>query len=218
MSHYHPPENTGLDLVFKDDSILVVNKPAGLLSVPGRGDDKKDCMVSRVQQEYPEALTVHRLDMETSGLLLLARNQSMHRDLGRLFQERHIRKLYTAITDGIVKQAEGIINLPLISDWPNRPRQKTDREKGKPSVTLFRVLSHDHENNTTRLELQPITGRSHQLRVHMLEAGHPILGDNLYAGKSVREKANRLLLHATRLEFIHPFTKQNLLLECKIPF
>ncbi|MDB5801569.1 MAG: pseudouridine synthase [Rhodocyclales bacterium] len=211
MPAYSPPPHDGLDLVHHDDAVIVVNKPSGLLSVPGRGDDKQDCMASRVQAEFADALIVHRLDMETSGLLIFARGQAAHRALSYSFQSRRVAKRYIAIVDGRVLAPHGEIDLPLICDWPNRPLQKVDHEIGKPSVTRYAVLSHDPAANTTRVELEPITGRSHQLRVHMLSLGHPILGDLLYASERVQNKAPRLLLHACALSVPHPLSGQALL-------
>jgi tRNA pseudouridine32 synthase/23S rRNA pseudouridine746 synthase len=217
MSLYLPPADTGLTPLFVDDTLLVVDKPAGLLSVPGRGEDKADCLASRIQLQYPDALIVHRLDMSTSGLLLLARGEEMHRQLSRLFRERLVDKRYIAVVDGHLEAEEGEVALPLICDWPNRPRQKVDFEIGKRSLTKFRRLAFDPARNVTRVELEPITGRSHQLRVHMAELGHPILGDDLYAG-AAEGKADRLLLHAMDLAFIHPLTGEALSFHCPPPF
>jgi tRNA pseudouridine32 synthase/23S rRNA pseudouridine746 synthase len=201
---YSPPPHRGLDLIFRDEAFLVVDKPSGLLSVPGRGEDKQDCLAARVQAEYPEALIVHRLDMETSGLLVLARGEEAHRRLSRLFRERQVDKRYIAVVAGHLEQERGEVDLPLITDWPNRPRQKVDFELGKPSLTLFRTLHYDPATDATRVELEPVTGRSHQLRVHMLSLGHPIQGDPLYG--PAPPAGGRLLLHASRLAFPHPFS------------
>jgi tRNA pseudouridine32 synthase/23S rRNA pseudouridine746 synthase len=217
MTVYIPPADRGLALVFVDDSLLVVDKPAGLLSVPGRGADKADCLAARVQRVFPDALTVHRLDMSTSGLLLLARGEDMHRRLSRMFQERQIDKRYVAVVDGLLAEESGEVELPLICDWPNRPRQKVDFELGKRSLTRFRRLAMNPVDNTTRVELAPVTGRSHQLRVHMAELGHPILGDELYGGPA-EFKAERLLLHAMDLAFVHPLSGETLLFHCPPPF
>ena len=198
--------------------MLVLNKPSGLLSVPGRGVEKQDCLTLRVQTEYPQALNVHRLDMEPSGVMVMARSKSVHRQLSRQFEQRRVQKGYVAVVDGRVDQRSGEIDLPLIADWPNRPRQKVDYKHGKPSRTRFRVIHHDTRGNTTRLNLAPETGRTHQLRVHLQTLGHPILGDKLYATKRVREKADRLLLHASFLSLIHPITGQQLCFTSKVPF
>ncbi|MDH5178147.1 MAG: RluA family pseudouridine synthase [Gammaproteobacteria bacterium] len=215
---YSPPPDTGLELVYSDADLLVANKPAGLLSVPGRGADKQDCMIRRVQQIYPEALTVHRLDMATSGLLLLARNADLQRRLGNLFATKQISKRYIAIVIGKPAVASGEIDQPLITDWPNRPRQIIDHQIGKPAQTLYHVLDYDAQSHTSRVELKPLTGRTHQLRVHMQFIGHPILGDRLYGGIRPNEYVERLFLHAAELDFIHPVTGQRLLLTQPAPF
>lgn len=201
---YAPPPHRGLEMVYRDDALLVLAKPAGLLSVPGRGEERQDCLATRVQAEYPDALVVHRLDMATSGLLVMARGAGMQRRLSEMFREREVEKRYVALVAGQLSAAEGAVDLPLIADWPKRPRQKVDREIGKPSLTLFRVLGYAPEWDATRVELTPVTGRSHQLRVHMLSLGHPILGDELYGDSPSRQRAGRLLLHASRLSFAHP--------------
>ena len=193
------------DLIYADADILVVNKAPDLLSVPGRGPDKQDCLIHRVQAVYPDALAVHRLDMATSGLLLMARGAAMHRQLSMLFQERQVAKRYIAVVAGQLAVETGEINLPLICDWPNRPRQMVSFEIGKPSLTRYRLLGFDALSNSSRVELEPITGRSHQLRVHMAALGHPILGDDLYGSAS---SAPRLLLHATMLSFPLPGSDQ----------
>lgn len=214
---YLPPADTGLDLIYVDDCLLVVNKPAGLLSVPGRGEDKQDCLLSRVQQRYPDALTAHRLDMGTSGLIVFARGKEMESRLFRLFRDRATSKRYQAVVAGRPAEATGSIELPLICDWPNRPRQKVDFDIGKPSLTHYRVLAYDPASDTSRLELEPVTGRSHQLRVHLAALGHPILGDELYGG-AVAEAAPRLLLHATDLRLPHPSTAAIVDFHCPPPF
>jgi tRNA pseudouridine32 synthase / 23S rRNA pseudouridine746 synthase len=198
-----------------DDAIVVVNKPSGLLSVPGRGADKQDCVAARVQALYPGALTVHRLDMETSGLMLMARSAYAQRTLAIAFEKRFIEKKYIAIVSPITSGDYGEISLPLICDWPNRPRQIVDHTIGKPSLTRWRVLSQDAQANTTRVELSPVTGRSHQLRVHMNEIGHPILGDSLYGTDESKRASPRLLLHASWLRFPHPTTGE--LVEFSLP-
>ena len=193
-----------IELIHEDNALLVVNKPSGLLSVPGRGEDKQDCLIKRVQTNYPDALIVHRLDCDTSGLLILARGKEMQRNLSILFQNRQVEKCYVAVVDGQLTQDSGEVNLPLTVDWPNRPLHKVDFETGKPSLTLYRVLSYTAASRCSRLELKPETGRTHQLRVHMQALGHPILGDSLYADTLTRAKAERLLLHAEYLSFTHP--------------
>jgi tRNA pseudouridine32 synthase/23S rRNA pseudouridine746 synthase len=218
MTGYTPPPHTGLDILHQDDALLVLNKPSGLLSVPGRGPDRQDCLTLRVQAEYPQAMNVHRLDMETSGIMVMARSRSVHRQLSRLFQAREVHKHYIAVVDGRVEQSAGEIDLPLIADWPNRPRQKVDYDNGKPSRTRFNVMHHDARENTTRVDLAPETGRTHQLRVHLQTLGHAILGDKLYACKAVQEKADRLLLHASSLSFMHPVTGECLCFVSEVPF
>lgn len=203
--------------IFEDDWLVVLEKPAGLLSVPGRGEDKQDCLSARVQRVFHDAMIVHRLDMATSGLFVMARGAAMQRALSIAFASRGVRKRYVALVAGRM-QHEGQIDQPLIADWPNRPRQKVDRAAGKPSRTLWRALAYDAASGATRVELEPVTGRSHQLRVHLQAVGHPILGDALYAPPAVQDRAPRLMLHATRLEFAHPATGAALLFESRPPF
>jgi len=191
--------SNALDLIYHDDALLLVNKPAGLLAVPGRGADKQDCLASRVQQQFPDALVVHRLDMSTSGLLLFARGSEMQRRLSQLFQERAVEKRYVAVVAGRLANAAGEVNLPIAADWAQRPLRKIDTELGQPSLTRYRVLAQGADE--CRVELEPVTGRTHQLRVHMAALGHPILGDALYGDEA---SAPRLLLHASMLGFTHP--------------
>lgn len=180
--------------VHLEAALVVVDKPAGLLSVPGRGPVKADCASQRVQARVADALVVHRLDMATSGLLLFARGPAMQRRLGDAFAARQVSKTYVARVHGWPAADAGVIDLPLSADWPNRPRQQVDRERGRPSLTRWQVMARD--GSGARLLLQPVTGRSHQLRVHLAAIGHPIVGDILYGGPP----APRLLLHAARLE------------------
>lgn len=198
--------------------MLVVDKPAGLLSVPGRGPDKADCAATRVQQQFPDALVVHRLDMGTSGLLVFARGPEAQRQLSRSFEARQTDKRYEALVWGLVQGDQGLIDLPLICDWPNRPRQMVSYETGKPSTTRWQVLARDASKHHTRIALQPITGRSHQLRVHLQALGHPILGDELYAHGQAQAAAPRLMLHACRLKLPHPVTGATLVVESNVPF
>jgi tRNA pseudouridine32 synthase / 23S rRNA pseudouridine746 synthase len=207
-----------LRFLHADASLLVVCKPAGLLSVPGRGADKQDCAASRVQAAYSDALVVHRLDMATSGLMLFARGAEVQRLLSMAFARRAIKKRYLAVVNGNMANDEGEINLPLLTDWPNRPLQKVDAENGKPSLTRYTVLSRDEAQNSSRLLLEPVTGRSHQLRIHLRELGHPIWGDALYAPASVLALSSRLLLHATSLSFSHPATGEALQINSTAPF
>lgn len=217
MIDYQPPQ-TKLDIVYCDEDILLVDKPAELLSVPGRRAEHQDCLISRIQQDYPEALIVHRLDMSTSGLMVVARSSDAQRNLNQQFEQRSVKKTYLAVVTGCVTPEEGRIELPLICDWPNRPRQIVDQENGKPAQTDYRVQSYDATDNTTRIELKPLTGRTHQLRVHMQALGHPILGDDLYADVTVQNKEQRLLLHATDLSFYHPETHEALVFHNAAPF
>lgn len=199
--------STELTVLYADEALLVLDKPSGLLAVPGRGEDKQDCLSARAQSLYPDALIVHRLDMATSGLMVLARGISAQRSLNAAFAERRVNKRYVAVVDGTLAPPSdtwGLINLPILVDWPNRPRRMIDHEQGKPSTTRWRVLSHHAATATTRVELEPITGRSHQLRVHLQALGHPILGDALYGNPRVQALSDRLLLHACVLELAHP--------------
>lgn len=189
-------------MLYQDDDLLVVDKPSGLLSVPGKAAEHSDCLAKRAQETYPQCRIVHRLDMDTSGILVLAMNAPAHRHLGMQFERRHIRKTYVARVWGTVESDSGTIDLPLICDWPNRPRQMVDHERGKPSQTDWQVL--ERGINSTRLKLTPLTGRSHQLRVHLLSLGHPILGDNIYAHQDALAVADRLQLHAQSLTMFHP--------------
>lgn len=215
----HPTVPVGpLHIVHVDDSMVVIDKPAGLLSVPGRGADKADNAALRVQAQFADALVVHRLDMATSGLLLLARGAEMQRACSRLFEAREVRKQYEAIVSGLVVPDDGQIDLPLAADWPQRPRQKVDHVHGKPSVTRFQVLQRDPVRCTTRLSLQPVTGRSHQLRVHLQALGHPIEGDALYGPCPPSPTAPRLMLHATLLALRHPRSGELLELSSATPF
>lgn len=214
----------GLTVLHADEALLALDKPAGLLSVPGRGADKQDCLSARVQRLYPDALIVHRLDMATSGLLLMARGADMQRRLSMAFEARTVHKRYVAVVAGHVRSPGGDdwdeINLPLLTDWPNRPLQKVDAT-GKPSLTRWRVLAHEEDAEgraQTRLELEPVTGRSHQLRVHLQAIGHPILGDALYAAAAEQARSPRLLLHASAIALPHPLSGALLQLECSAPF
>ena len=205
-----PGHAAGFEEVYADGSLVVLNKPAGLLAVPGRGEDKQDCLSRRVQQRYADALIVHRLDMATSGLMLMARGAAMQRALSALFEARQMHKRYMAVVQGEMparnKDTDGwdLIDLPIHADWEQRPQRVIDHALGKPSQTRWRGLSFGAASNSSRVELEPVTGRSHQLRVHLQALGHPILGDMLYAPPSVQAMASRLLLHACELEFRHP--------------
>ena len=198
----------------------MLDKPAGLLCVPGKGEDKQDCLSSRVQQHYADARVVHRLDMATSGLLVMARGAGTQRNLNDAFASRQVHKRYVAVVDGLLAPPIadwGVIDLPILLDWPNRPRRIIDPQ-GKSSITRWRVLSHNTSEQTTRLELEPVTGRSHQLRVHLQALQHTILGDALYGTPTSLAKATRLLLHATRLELTHPVSLQAMVFSSNPPF
>lgn len=225
---YSPPRDDGLDIVYRDGSIIVANKPAGLLSVPGRGADKTDSLATRVQRDFPDALSVHRLDMGTSGLTVFARGEEMQRRLSRMFRERKVDKRYVAVVAGRMEPATGVVDLPISADWPNRPLRKIDAGSGKPSLTRYRVLGYEkflrpsiHQGergfDASRAELEPVTGRTHQLRVHMAAIGHPILGDRWYGG-TAGASAQRLLLHASALGFAHPLSAAPLDWVCEPPF
>ncbi len=205
-----------IEIIYADNYLVVVNKPTLLLSVPGRGKDKQDCLISRLSIKFPAILTVHRLDWETSGLTVLALNKDIHRQLSRQFQEREVNKQYVAVVYGHPEHDQGEINLPLRCDWENRPRQIVDPVQGKASQTFWQCLERlsDH----SRILLKPVTGRSHQLRVHLQQLGHPILGDPLYAHPQALKMAERLLLHASQLEFKHPASGEMVKFRSPVPF
>ncbi|WP_309678615.1 RluA family pseudouridine synthase [Polaromonas sp.] len=214
-----------LTLVYADESLLLLDKPAGLLSVPGRGEGKQDCLCRRVQARYPDALVVHRLDMATSGLLLMARGPALQRALSRLFEQRAVHKRYVAVVQGRLHGPLDagpddwqLIDLPIAVDWPRRPLRVIAPAHGKPSQTRWRARGFDAAANRTRVELEPVTGRSHQLRVHLQALGHPILGDALYADPGTAAAAGRLLLHASLLAFSHPASGLALHFESPPPF
>jgi tRNA pseudouridine32 synthase/23S rRNA pseudouridine746 synthase len=218
---YQPPPDTGLDVVYLDTALVVVNKPAGLLSVPGRGEDRQDCMARRVQQHFADALIVHRLDMATSGLMVLGRGVVMQRTLSMAFEHRRVDKRYEAIVHGLVRDDAGDIDLPLATDWPRRPRQMVCFERGKPSLTRFAVISRDAAGQRTRVSLAPVTGRSHQLRVHLSVLGHAIVGDELYAAATHLTDGRselRMLLHAAELSLLHPVGGERLHWRSAVPF
>lgn len=214
----------GLALVHADDHLLVFDKPAGLLAVPGRGPENQDCLSARAQAAYPDALIVHRLDMATSGLIVMARGIEAQRRLSMSFEKRRVHKRYVAVVVGALSNPQpdngwNSIDLPLILDWLARPRSKVDHDIGKPSLTRWRVAPEASPiPGTTRLVLEPVTGRSHQLRVHMLSIGHPLLGDGLYAHEQALAAWPRLCLHASMLSLTHPQTGERLRFECPAPF
>ena len=218
---YRPPLNPYLDIVYQDEDIVVLNKPSGLLTVPGRLPEHKDCLQNRVQRILPTATIVHRLDMATSGIILMALNKPSHVEISRQFEKRETEKSYIARVYGKLENSTGSVDVPLICDWPNRPKQKVDHEHGKKSLTHYHVIKTNNNNveeNSTLVELTPITGRSHQLRVHMLHLGHPILGDRLYAHDDALTERNRLQLHAQWLKIKHPVSKQPTLFKACCPF
>ncbi|MGN1280952.1 MAG: RluA family pseudouridine synthase [Succinivibrio sp.] len=206
---YNPPKTPFLDILFEDESIMVVNKPSGLLSVPGRGESHFDSILSRIREKYPCAEPVHRLDMDTSGLMVVGLEKDAVSKLGKMFINKEVRKLYVAIVEGQMDNS-GRIELPIRCDIENRPLQIVDFKMGKPSVTLFEKTDEfrlrDHIENCSVVRLTPVTGRSHQLRVHLASIGHPIIGDRFYSNENVIAKADRLCLHAYFLEFAHPAT------------
>ena len=212
---YAPPTDP-LTILYEDGDLLAVEKPTGLLSVPGRGPHLADCLLSRLQTLRGEIFLVHRLDRDTSGLMIFAQTKEAQRKLGRMFEVKRIKKRYIARVAGKMSEAKGTVDLPLIVDWPNRPLQHVNWERGKPSVTDWEKLAV--EGDTTRVKLLPRTGRSHQLRVHMMEIGHPILGDPFYAKGADRDDHPRLMLHAEGLKFEHPITGKVLRLEAPCPF
>lgn len=216
IHHYIPPLDQGLDIIHQDADIIVVSKPSGLLSVPGRPETHKDCLQSRVCKEFPTARIVHRLDMDTSGIMVMAMHADSHRHLSMQFEKRQTEKSYIAVLWGSPENDSGRVDLPIRCDWERRPRQIVDFEKGKPSQTDWEVI--ERSENTTRVVLKPLTGRTHQLRVHMQEMGYPILGDDFYSHQEAFEAADRLLLHAERLGFMHPETGEFLTFSSDCPF
>ena len=214
---YNPPQEPWLDLVYRDDYIAVVNKPSGLLSVPGNQPQYYDSAMSRVKEKYGFCEPAHRLDMATSGILLFALSKAADRELKRQFREREPKKYYQALVWGHLEHDHGVVELPLICDWENRPRQKICFERGKRAVTFYDVLRR-YPNNTTRVKLTPITGRSHQLRLHMLALGHPILGDKFYAHPQAKALSPRLCLHAESLQIQHPISGETMVFTAPVGF
>jgi tRNA pseudouridine32 synthase/23S rRNA pseudouridine746 synthase len=214
MTHYFPPMDP-LDVVYLDHELLVVNKPPGLLSVPGRGALLADCLITRIQSEYPKALLVHRLDRDTSGAMVFALSANAQRHLGLQFEKRQIKKTYVARVWGQIEADTGTVDLPIIVDWPNRPKQMICHDTGRAAVTDWQVINRDR--GETRVKLSPKTGRSHQLRIHMLALGHPILGDPFY-GTLESQEAIRLMLHSHRLRLRHPDGGEMMDFRAKLPF
>ncbi|MBL8562421.1 MAG: RluA family pseudouridine synthase [Gemmobacter sp.] len=211
---YNPPD-VPLDILHHDSALLIVNKPAGLLSVPGKDPGKEDCLIDRLRRVFPEVLLVHRLDCDTSGVMVFALTKAAQGHLGQQFEKRQTKKVYLARLWGLLEPKEGTVDLPLCVDWPNRPRQHVNHEQGKPAITDWRVQRHD--GKTTRVRLMPLTGRSHQLRVHMLSLGHPILGDPIYATGEALDYP-RMMLHAESLRLRHPETGKSLTYSAPVPF
>lgn len=211
---YYAPAKAPLNYLYIDEQLVVVDKPSGLLSVPGKVAGGDDCLAARVAADHDGARIVHRLDMDTSGLMVLALDTDTHRALSKQFEMRQVAKEYSALVWGHVPDSNGTIDLPLRCDWPNRPRQMVDHEQGKPALTQWEIVTRG--DNFTALKLTPQTGRSHQLRVHCLALGHPILGDNLYAHDDAYEASTRMCLHAAKLSFTHPMTKEKLCIEAPL--
>ena len=215
FSDTYSPSQDPLAILHHDHELLLVDKPSGLLSVPGKGEHLADCLIDRVQAVFPDALLVHRLDRDTSGVMVFAMTRHAQRHLNLQFETRQVKKIYVARVFGRVEERQGTVDLPLIVDWPNRPLQHVDHENGKPSITDWKVVKY--EERATRVRLFPQTGRSHQLRVHMREIGHPILGDPFYATGEALE-AERLMLHAESLRISHPDGGKGLTFKAKCPF
>ena len=213
-----PPCHEPVRTLYRDACLHVVEKPTLLLSIPGRGPENRDSVAHRLQQEEPETRVVHRLDLDTSGVMVFAIGIASQRVLNKAFAEREVEKEYLAVVDGLMEEDEGEITLPIAPDWPNRPRQRICFERGKQALTRYQVLSRDTDNDSTRLCLRPVTGRSHQLRIHLREIGHAILGCDLYAPPDVLARSPRLLLHASKLGFVHPVTREWLSFSSPAPF
>ena len=216
---YTPPPDRGLEVLHVEPAFVVLAKPPGLLSEPGRGPDKRDSLLIRAQAVYPDARIVHRLDMMTSGVIVLARETLAHASLSEAFREREVDKRYEALVHGRPANDEGEIDLPLVVDWPNRPRQVVCHDTGKPSLTHYRVVGETHVDGVgtlARIALAPVTGRTHQLRVHLASLGCPIAGDPFYG--IAGDTAPRMMLHACRLAFAHPLTGEPLVFESAVPF
>lgn len=211
-----PHSTEEIAILYEDDDLLLVRKPDLLLSIPGRHPLNKDCLITRLQQRYPAASIVHRLDLDTSGIMVIPLNKAAHAHISRQFQQRMVIKTYHAIVFGEVEQDEGEVNLPIVCDWERRPRQMICHRNGRPALTRYEVL--ERSGDRSRVLLKPVTGRSHQLRIHMRELGHPILGCDMYAHATALAMANRLMLHATTLEFIHPASGEWLRGECPADF
>ena len=213
---YNPPQ-CPLDIIYIDSSLIVLNKPEGLLTVPGKPETNVDSLIVRLRKEVFGALLVHRLDLHTSGVIVFARTASSQVCLNKQFELRKIRKIYVARVKGHIKKDVGEIALPIIVDWPNRPKQKVCLETGKKALTHYKVLDREPQN-ISRVELYPITGRSHQLRLHMKAIGHPIIGDPIYADNATFKASNRLELHSQSIQINHPKTNMPKLFSVEVPF
>lgn len=214
--NYSPPLDPYLSLIYHDDDILVLDKPCGLLTVAGNSPKLADCLEMRAKEQFPQAKIVHRLDKDTSGVIVLGLNKEAHANLGMQFEKRRVKKKYIAKVWGKMGEDFGRVDEPIITDWVNRPKQMIDYERGRSAITDWEVIEGGEED--TRVLLRPITGRSHQLRVHMNFLGNPILGDNLYAHDEALAASSRLLLHAQYLEFFHPVTAKKCSFEVECPF
>ncbi|CAM8662734.1 RluA Pseudouridylate synthases, 23S RNA-specific [Comamonadaceae bacterium] len=217
---YNPPPAGPLPVVYVDDAMVVLNKPAGLLTVPGRGEAKQDCLSKRTQDVYPEALIVHRLDRDTSGLVVMARGIVAQRAINLAFEKRQVDKCYEAVVAGLLPLSEAWqeIDLPLLVDWPNRPKRTVNYAEGQQALTRWRCIAADTVRNCSRVELEPVTGRTHQLRVHMQALGHPMLGDTLYATPEALALSDRLQLHARTLLIPHPVSGLQMEFHAPVPF
>lgn len=213
-----PATSEPYQIVYEDDVLLVVNKPAQLLTVPGRHPQNQDCLIRRVQREFPFAEVVHRLDYDTSGLVILPLTKRVLSDISKQFQARSVQKHYVAVVEGKLAKAKGVIDLAIAADEQRRPLYKICPQQGKPSQTRYQLLSYNAGTNQSRVKLEPVTGRSHQLRVHMLALGHAMLGDTLYAPQAVAAKSPRLMLHAEHIRFVHPLSAQVMEFTASAPF
>lgn len=207
-----------INTLYQDEDIIVIEKPALLLSTPGRHPLNRDSVLSRLQKQFEFANLAHRLDLDTSGILVAGLHKTALAKLNEQFAQRLVDKQYIAVLDGLVEKDSGVIDLPIITDWPNRPLQKVCFETGKPSITEYTVVKRNHEQNYTRVIFKPITGRSHQLRLHSRSIGHAILGCDMYAEMAAFKKSKRLLLHAQQLIFNHPITGKKISIESPVPF
>ena len=213
-----PATSEPYQIVYEDDVLLVVNKPAQLLTVPGRHPQNQDCLIRRVQREFPFAEVVHRLDYDTSGLVILPLTKRVLSDISKQFQARTVQKHYVAVVEGKLAKAKGVIDLAIAADEQRRPLYKICPQQGKPSQTRYQLLSYNAGTNQSRVKLEPVTGRSHQLRVHMLALGHAMLGDTLYAPQAIATKSPRLMLHAEYIRFVHPLSAQVMEFTASAPF